>query len=309
MNQEAQATQPTPEELAAQQAAAAEAEKGKKEPTPDELWTQAQTDRNKAQAGNDEIVDAEGKPDPLASLPEPVANLVKEIQAKQAEQEAALKDTGQKLAKAHGTIGNLTQKLNKSLQDLQRVQPVIDDVEQKRKAEQDAAKTAKEARRKELGESMAELPDVKEYIELMVGDAKPPEKEAPAKPAAEVETPEMREARLVAERELSDRHPKWIETVKSTEFKTWLEKQPEDIKALGASDSVDDADQMLTAYKKHKEDAAKVAQVEAERQERLRRGEKVEGERGSASKDGDTSPDALWNKAKREREKSRSANA
>ena len=206
-------------------------------------------------------------------------------------------------------MNNLTQKLNQSLQQMTRVTPIIDEVEKTKKAEQDAAKAAREARRKELDESMSELPDVKEYIDLVTTDVKPVEKPVQTQAQPDQETPEQLKARLTRERELSDRHPKWIETVKTDEFKTWLQSQPDDIKALGASDNVDDADTMLAAYKKHKEDAAKVAQVEAERQERLRRGEQVGGNRGSATKDGDNSPDALWEKAKREREKANRANA
>lgn len=152
---------------------------------------------------------------------------------------------------------------------------------------------------------MAELPEIKEYLDMQIADAKPAVEPAKTEPAKEEgPTAEQREAQLIAERELSDRHPKWIETVRSPEFKDWKDKQPEAVKALGASSDVSDADKLITMFKKNQEDAAKISKVEAGRQERLRRNESVEG-KGSAQKTGDESPDALWSKAKREREKSR----
>lgn len=275
--------------------------------TDDELWAEAGGQRASTQADEDNLGDEGGdQDDPLAGLPEPTRKLFEQIQAKTAEQEAALAEVGQKLAKAHGTIGDLTHKLNKSLTEFGRVKPVIDAAEAARAKEAQEAEAARKARAAELEESMKELPDVKEYLDIRLADVKPagaPAAPEPQPAAAKAEeTPEQREARLIAERELSDRHPKWIETVRSKEFQEWKAKQPDDIKALGASDSVADADKLLTTFKKHQEDAAQIAKVEAERKERLRRGEIIQG-KGSAAKSGDTSQDALWNQAKKDRER------
>lgn len=45
----------------------------------------------------------------------------------------------------------------------------------------------------------------------------------------------------------------WREEVKKPEFDAWLEKQPDDIKALGESASLRDASRMLRLYKAHRD--------------------------------------------------------
>lgn len=49
------------------------------------------------------------------------------------------------------------------------------------------------------------------------------------------------------------KYPDWRDTVKSPEFKAWFQGQPDDVKALAASDSGNDAVKMLDAYKTHRE--------------------------------------------------------
>lgn len=278
----------------------------KQQPTDDDLWNQVNEDRSAA--GDEEDSGNEGNQEnPLAGLPEATQKLIKDIQAKTVEQDSLLKEANKKLATAHGTIGNLSQKLNENLKEFARIKPVVEKVESTAKAEEAEAQAKKAARIKELGESMDELPEIKEYLDLQLSGIKTAEPAAPKaddKPAEE--TSEHIRVRLTAERELSDRHPKWIDTIRSTEFQTWLSKQPDDIKALGASENVADADTMLTTFKKHKEDATEIARVEAERKERLRRGETVEGV-GPGSKGGDPSKDGLWSKVKRDREKAHSS--
>ena len=276
------------------------------QPTDDELWGQVQADRENSVDGELEGAGDQDE-DPLAGLPEATRKLITEIQAKTVEQDQLLKDANKKLATAHGTIGNLSQRLAESMKEFGRIKPVVEKAESTAKAEEAKAKAEQEARLKELDETMGELPEVKAYVDLKLAGLKPAE---PATPSADdepaPETPEQIRAKLTAERELSDRHPKWIETIKSDDFQKWLEKQPDDIKALGASENVADADTMLTAFKKHKNDAAEIARVEAERKERLRRGETVEGV-GPGGKGGDPSKDGLWNQVKRDREKTRSS--
>jgi hypothetical protein len=253
--------------------------------------------------------------DPLAGLPEPTRKLIEQIQAKTVEQDKALKDAGQKLATAHGTIGNLSKKLDDSLAALTKMKPAVEAVQVEAKAKADAAAAEREAKRKERRERLADLPDVLEELDDIRADAKPAAKIEPEpkveqktenKPEPQVELPADREARLIAERELSDRHPKWMEMVRTKEFKDWQAAQPEAVRALSESDAIDDADKLLTLYKKHKDDAAKVAQVESERQARLRRGENIQGS-GTAQTGAAPSPDSLWEQAKRDRAKARAS--
>lgn len=281
--------------------------------TPEQLWEQASKDRS-PDPQQDAPIEApaeSGAPDILAGLPEPTRKLIEQIQAKTSEQEAALKEVGQKLARAHGTIGNLTAKLNDSMRTLTAMAPTVDAVAAREKAEAAAKALEKETKKQELRNQISDvLPGVTEYLDLVAPDVKPeakpepkPEEQQPQQPA---ESPEELKARLTRERELSDIHPKWLETVQSNDFRAWKKVQPADIQALMASDEVADAAEVLTMFKKHKEDAAKVAQVEAERQARLRRGETVQGS-GSAQSGEAPSADALWEQAKRDRAKARAA--
>lgn len=289
-----------------------------KELPAEDLWAQAQKDHASTPAGESVVVTevapkvAPGAaPDPLAGLPESTRKLVEQIQAKTAEQDATLKAVGQKLATAHGTIGNLTKRLNDSLVTLNQMKPTIDAVEATKQIEAKALVATKAARRKELREQLSDFPVVIDYLDEMM----PPEAEVKLEPEAKpeartaapaAELPADREARLIAERELSDLHPKWIEIVRSEAFRSWREAQPAAIQALGASDNPADAAEMLDAYKQQKSDAAQVAQVEADRQARLRRGESVPG-RGTAQQGEVPTPDALWEQAKREHAKAKAA--
>ena len=271
----------------------------------EELWDQVQADRALTQA--DDAVEGQAGEDPLAGLPEPTRKLIEQIQAKTVEQDANLKDVGQKLARAHGTIGNLTKQLGDSLKTLTQMKPAIDAVQAKEQAEADAKQAEKLARKTQLREELADIPGVVEYMDMVIPDVKPEVKPEPK--AEPTELPADREAMLIAQRELSDRHPGWMALTSKTapsgkDFQQWKAKQPDDIQALAESDDVADADKMLTLFKKHKEDAARVAQVEADRAARLRRGESVQG-RGTALQGEDTSEDALWDKVTRDRAKAR----
>ena len=279
----------------------------------DALWDQAQKDRASTPA--DDAAPAQTAAletvDPLAGLPEPTRKLIEQIQAKTAEQDKALKDAGQKLATAHGTIGNLSKKLDDSLRTLTQMKPAVEAVQAEAKAKAEADAVEREAKRKERRDRLADMPDVLEELDDIRADAKPAEVKVDSKPEPKPETEPAepfaeREARLIAERKLSDRHPKWIEVVRGKEFKDWEATQPEAVRALSASDDINDADKLLTLFKKHKDDAAAVAKVEADRQARLRRGENIQGT-GTAQAGEKPSTDELWEKAKRDRAKARAA--
>ncbi len=300
--------------------------KEQKQETPEQLWEKAKTERAteaRAEAPPAEQKGEQQKPegekpesaaaDPLAGLPEPTRKMLESMQAAQAAQEKLLKKQSQQLATANGTIGNLKQRLDESHTALKRFEPAAVAVETQAKAEADAKAKAKAEARKKAREKLADFLDEEELNVLLPADEEPaakPEKpepkaeEKPA-PAKTVETPEQVEARLTRERELSDLHPGWIQTVKSDGFKEWLKAQPDDVRTLAQSDDVDDAAQLLDGFKKHKDEAAEAARLEADRKKRLERGESVQGRSGGG---GDTpSADALWEKAKRDREKARAA--
>lgn len=283
-----------------------------KQPTDDESWAQVIADRAAAPADDAPLVEEPVKvdpADPYAGLPEPTRKLIEGLQSSVNEQAGTLKKVNQALATAHGTIGNLKQRLDASQVQLQTIAPVVESVEAQKKAAEEAKLAEKAAKRKALRERLNDLPDVAELMDELLPDEPPvvkPEPKVEVKPEIKPEEVKTvapdREAQLIAERELSDLHPGWISLVKTPEFKTWVEAQPDDVRQLSASDDIADAAKMLTAFKKHKSDAAKVAQIEKDRQARLRRGESVQG-RGSSSGDVDGSDGALWNQVTRDRAK------
>lgn len=308
------------------------------EQTPDQLWNQVQQDRSTPAEKITEVetkvettetttqeVKEEGKADdPLAGLPEATRKYIEDLRTEAADYKARLKETNQKLASQHGIAGNLKQQLEKTQAKLNEILPTIESIEaeKKRKAQEEAE--AKAAKRKELRDGLAEtLPEVLEYIDINVDGGKPAdEKPAPAKaelakPAkAEVGKPETQAAEPNAKsREdvqrlmlaLHDKVPGWTRIRETQEFKAWSQGPgKQTYEANMGSWDVDEVAGVFTAFDKHQKDAAKVAQVEKERQERLRRSEGIVG-RGTTSMVVDGSDDALWNKVKRDREKAAQA--
>lgn len=98
-----------------------------------------------------------------------------------------------------------------------------------------------------------------------------------AKPAKEDAAEPDEHRVLILQRELSDRVPGWQQIKETPEFKAWLPAQNAEILAKSESWNVDEAADVFKAFEKHKSDAAKVAQIEKDRQERLRRGKGVQG--------------------------------
>ncbi len=93
---------------------------------------------------------------------------------------------------------------------------------------------------------------------------------APAAPADLDQQVEARVTAAIQQREIARverRHPGWLETVKTEEFKAWREKQTAEVQALGASDLSDDAIEMLDLFAKRNVKSAK--DVQAERAARL----------------------------------------
>lgn len=284
--------------------------------TEDKLWEQVQQDRagaTTAESNQEPGANADAA-DPLAGVPEETRKLIEGLKAKTEEQDKRLYDVGQKLATAHGTMGSMKQQLDESRKTLEKFAPVVATVEdQKKVAEQQAADEAI-AKRKALREKLADFPDVLEYVDsVLPADVKPAAKDEP-KTVVENKTDVVTDAPDAAEkirvltlqRELSDRVPGWLKIRETPEFKAWLPAQNAAIKAKCESWDPDESASVFKAFEQHKVDAAKVAQVEKDRQERLRRGESVQGRGGSAG-NADTGSDALWDKVKRDRAKAQAA--
>lgn len=287
----------------------------------DVLWAKAQKDRASTQA-DDAGPSAEAKEgahsvdgmtdDPLAGLPEPTRKLIEQIQAKTVEQDESLKTVGQKLATAHGTIGNLRKQLDDSLATLRQMQPTVEAVKAQEKEKADTAKAEMAKKKAEVRERLSDLPDVLEYLDMVApADEKPaveqkPEQIPEQKPEPAREAPSQDEVTVIKlQNALHQKVPGWVQKRDSKEFQEWLPTQSEEIKRRAESWDVDEAASVFQSFDKHMNDAAKVARLDADRQARLRRGETVQGS-GTAQTGTDASPDSLWEKAKRDRAKARS---
>ena len=277
-------------------------------PTDDQLWDQ--TGKDQASTTAETVVDPSvvvQESDPMAGLPEPTRKLIEGLNTTVAEQTKRLHTVGQQLATAHGTMGNMKQQLDASRGMLEKIAPTIAFVEaDKKDAEKTAADTAAR-KRSELRERLADFPDVLEYLDAVLpADAKPAEVVKPVDTKA-VESTDPDTVRLLTlQRELSDEVPGWMKIRDSAEFKAWLPAQNEQVKAAAGSWDVAEAASVFTAFNKHKTDAARVALVEKDRQDRLRRGEGVQG-RGTSSNAVDTSDDALWKQTGIDHAKARAA--
>lgn len=284
--------------------------------TDDKLWEQVQQDR--AGATQAEPINAEpgakgDAADPLAGVPDETRKLIEGLEAKMAERDQRLHTVGQQLATAHGTMGSMKQQLDESRELLKKIAPTVATVEAQKKADEQKAADDAIAKRKALREKLADFPEVLEYVDsVLPADVKPAakveEKPAVVEQAKVEEVPNAAETIRVLnlQRELSDRVPGWLKIRETPEFKAWLPAQNAAIKARCESWDPDEAASVFQAFEKHKVDAAKVAQVEKDRQERLNRGEGIQG-RGGSPNNVDTGADALWNKVTRDRAKAQAA--
>ncbi len=284
-----------------------------------ELWDQVQKDRSATQAGDDPDAGAIAEAalsgetvedDPFAGLPEPTRKFMESLQAKITETDTRFESVSQQLARANGTIGNLKQRLDESQRKFTDLKPTIEAVEADQQAKEKARIADQARRRTELREKISEFPDIAEYLDLVApADVQPAEVKPEVKPEAQQETRQVTEDErrvLVLQRELSDVVPGWMKTRDSEEFRAWLPKQGNDIKAAADSWDVGQAASVFHAFAKHKDDAAAVAKVEQERAARLRRGEAVQGKGTTGS--GDAGLDD-WDRVARDRarEKARAA--
>lgn len=298
------------------QDANAEVVKGQTEEQLAKDWDQVKQDRQEGAPHTDAepVVEAQAA-DPLAGLPEPTRKLIEGLKKQVDDGEGRFKDMGQKLATAHGTIGNIKQRLDASQAEVQRIKPLIKTVEDAEKVKTDQAKQAKATAVTELRERLADFPDFLAYMDIIAppADAKPaaatPVIETEAAPQAETkpvtQDPQPTQEVIDALREsLEERCPGWEAKRRSKEFNEWFATQADEVKARLESWKVKDSASVIEAFDKHVKDSATVAAVSTDRQERLRRGGGMEG-RGGSQADGAGDPDSLWNKVKGDRKRER----
>jgi len=102
--------------------------------------------------------------------------------------------------------------------------------------------------------------------------------------------------------------PKWKSEINSDRFKTWMASQPDDIKALAASEDIGDAVTMLTKFKTESANPA-VGQILQSRQQKLANAQVTQrGVRTPAVKTPDQmTPDELWNYEWAQRQKKKAS--
>lgn len=286
--------------------------------------TQDGTDSGSADGNADANLEAA-----LAALPPETQALIKSIRDESARTKAALDKFSSSVDKISGTVGNLKQRLDETHQ---RVKPVIEGAE---KAAQEAAVAARKAakeKRQALRERLSELPDLIEYLDVVL----PPEADDDAGQPAGADagaagggdagkatqqgtqqqggggdgqgtqrgTGEPTAAEIAVEqRILAAYHPDWTTVRDTPEFKAWWKNAPTDIKAKYTWKAEDTA-QIFDAYKEHRKAAGTIDELENERDERLRRGGVPPGRKGGGAGPDAGIPaggDALWNRVKRDR--------
>lgn len=106
----------------------------------------------------------------------------------------------------------------------------------------------------------------------------------------------------IVDKSLSAVFPGWKQDVSSDSFKQWSQSQPEEIRALAASDEVGDAAKMLSLYRESLK-TNPVRQIQEARQQKL--GQAVAAPRGTRSTPAkswdDMTPEERWNSVSRER--------
>jgi hypothetical protein len=222
------------------------------ETPPAEATTPAKEAAAPATADEPKVAAEPAKDDPYASLNPVVADTIRGMQSMM-EQYAA------QLRSANGHIGGLTSQL-KALKEAQSTV----------KAAGGDAPTATQlqAARGDAG-AMAKLkadyPEFASALDAALEERlKPVQEQLTAKPAvADGEQPMTRKE--YADLLVEEKHEGWKEVVKTPAFRGWLETQPQEVKALGASASPRDAIRLLDLHK----EARKSTGQEQEDQARL----------------------------------------
>lgn len=95
------------------------------------------------------------------------------------------------------------------------------------------------------------------------------------------EAPKIDQEAIVSEAEerafIRFKHPDWKATLKTKEFGDWWKAQPDDFRALGASEQAEDTIKVLDTYKAHSGQVAADAQKRQQQEKRLQRAVVPEG--------------------------------
>jgi hypothetical protein len=192
------------------------------------------------------------KDDPYANLDPVVADEIRGMKS-------MMEDYAKQLRSANGHIGGLTSQL-KALKEVQgTVKAAGGDAPtatQLKAAQGDAGAMAK---------LKADYPEFASALDAALEERlKPVQDSIAAKPAAaEGDAPMTRKE--YADLLVEEKHEGWKEVVKTPAFRGWLEAQPQEVKALGASASPRDAIRLLDLHK----EARKSTGQEQEDQARL----------------------------------------
>ncbi|CAB4145038.1 hypothetical protein UFOVP891_43 [uncultured Caudovirales phage] len=263
------------------------------------MWDRVQQDRTST------IADEGDQADPLAGLPEPTRKLIEGLTKTVQEQDGRLKEVGQKLATAHGTMGSMKQQLDVSRDLLQKLTPAAESINATRKAEEKAEQDAIAAEREAALEEVREVfPNFVKAFPNLLTDAKPVKQEVQEPEQAVNQGPVVDPQVVRLQLDLTDLSPGWRAKVATAEYQQWINANPDMKRIADHSLDVKESASVLTAFDKHRSSTQQVAQVEKERQERLRRAEGIRG-RGGSTGNMDSSEDALWNKVTNDRAKAR----
>jgi hypothetical protein len=257
----------------------------------DKLWGQVAKER----AG--EVAQATPASPATPVIPESTQKLLDEIdRLKEAvtKQGSEIQTVGKHISTINGVFGNMKQQVAK-------IAPTVEAVEAERLAVKQAVLDAANAKRAELRERVSEIPDLVEYIDSVMPakpeDTKPADKSSDD---ADIEQLKMDKEIAILQGQLSDVVPGWRTIRKEPEFQKFLETNPTLKKIALESLDVTESAGVFQTYKEQKDAAAKVAQVEKDRQERLRRGETPQG-RGTTNASNGDDGDA-WERVKKDRE-------
>jgi hypothetical protein len=264
--------------------------------TDEQMWDQVRQDRTQEFAPEKP---AAPNPELVAESTQKLLEEIDKLREAVKQQGTEVKTVQQHVSRVNGLFGNMKQRVEQMV-------PAVNHVQATRAAEEKARREEAEQRRVALREKVVDLgmPELVEYIDTVA----PKADDKPAvKPAAPVQDEVSADERLKIvdlQRQLSDEVPGWMRIRDSAEFKAWASQQPPEVhKIMSESHDVQESAGVFKAFLSHRAEAAKVAQVEKDRQARLRRGEMPTG-RGTTSANADDAGDG-WDRVARDRARER----
>lgn len=154
---------------------------------------------------------------------------------------------------------------------------------------------------------------MEEFVASSLAGIKPAQAAAPAAPAlSEEKVGQITQAAIqqaIQQREyglVESRHKGWRDTVKTPEFQAWMKVQPENVKALAASDYAIDAIQLFDLYKTPAQRQA--TDLTARRTQRLQLATTTKpGQTPVVRNEDALTPDEIWEQEARRLEQQRQA--